>query len=207
VEESRLKELLEKCLKETEKKLLRPLPQLTPNEYNERLNKVLEFVKTYAENEKPITIWLGGPGKHNSLLYEKRVKLIKSILEKYHFKVIIPEVVPCPLLEARRERLEVEKEFADIVIIINVGAGTLAEALAFSEIKRAKDRMLLFTPESYREGYAWKELNYRKLNPIPFSLNSFKRCSCKLITEICKRIIELLIFYDFYGKLPLFKRE
>jgi hypothetical protein len=150
--------------------------------------------------KRPMTIWLGGPGRAHRL-YNKRI-LIKQLLEAEGFNVIISEEYEGKLNLASKEILEYAS--VEMVIILSITPGASGEALDFAHVKDRHEKLYIYYPEEYQKGYVYQSLywHHRIVNQERvFSLKKFRRDTSDLPIRVLFDAMNFLVWRKIAPKL------
>ena len=161
-------------------------------EMESKLHPEVRRLRERAKQEVNLTIWLGGPGEKDLLFYKR--KRISEFLETQNFSVIISEEYPYAskpfLLFKERE----EAIASDLVVIITINPGALAEAIEFGKDNCLRDKIVIFCPEEFTEGLSIVALRNTYTNVDLFSLEKYKECD----SELDKKIYEVALQHRSY---------
>ena len=172
--EGRLKAYREKCLKVVED----GLSALPP--HARRRRKWAARLPDLLGPRYEYRIWLGGPGEL-SWAYSKRQEMGR-ILRDRGFVVCISEeqYVGGPLPSLEREEISSSM----LAIIVMLGEGPVAEALAFHDDNALRGEMVVYVPDVADSGYAAQELQHQAVQCVTFCLEGFETCSEELFRHI-----------------------
>ncbi len=112
------------------------------------------LVNLIKSNVKKFKVWLGGPKSGDELYYLR--ENIGYVLTQYGFTVIIRDK------DFKNSNwysiLKAEVLDSDLAIILAITPGSSAEAIEFANIREIKNKLWIYTFDSYSDGYVYKLL-------------------------------------------------
>lgn len=172
------------------------VPQKIIERWNEEFDKnffnnlfpELKRLRQRTKNETPMIIWIGGPGSNHELFHLR--KLIRDFLKSNGFNTIFSEDFPEGADIASKE-IE-ESAASDVVFVLSMSPGSSAESIEFAYVDIIHNKLFIYIPSEYRNGYVYKSLSgkHRLVSEHDlFSLKDFIQYNSELPHKVLNRAL------------------
>ena len=172
---------------------LDPVP-LSPRarEYYERTFKPrLDAMQTDVA-QMPLTILVWGPGQSNPELYAKRVQIRDELRQRGHAAFFSEDLAEQRPVNYSQKAIEfLEASAADMVVVLQVSYGSVAEVHDFADYRVINSKMLIFISDQATDGYSYQgALN--ELKTLYNNVDTFHPpddiTSCRLKTLVLEKV-------------------
>ena len=148
----------------------------------------LKKLRKRAKKITPMIIWVGGPGSSHELFQLR--ELIRDFLKSDGFNAVFSEDFPEGADIASKE-IE-ESAASDAVFVLLMSPGSSAESIEFAYQPIIHNKLHVYIPSEYRNGYVYKSLSGKhKLvsEDDLFSLKNFIQYNSELPHKILNRAL------------------
>jgi hypothetical protein len=135
-----------------------------------------------------VSVWLGGPGKGHALYFVR--DLIGEVLRNGGFRVVLSEDYAGGADLPSKEVEEIEAQ--DFAIILAITPGASAEAIEFANDPLIRQKIYIYVPNEYKDGYIVRSLSGKHAlirEDSLFSMGQLQQNHPELVMKIWKRAI------------------
>ena len=151
-------------------------------------DRVEKYKRLSEQHDIKLSVWLGGPGKSKDLYFVR--KLFKCLLEKMAYKVVMSdEKIVKELVTVTEVLIDAWEAF--LIVIFPISYGAVAESVLFTKIDEIRDRLQVFMPITFKDGFVYRYLRENlgdKNFKGDFQFNKLKECNVDLFAELYVRI-------------------
>ncbi len=112
-----------------------------------------------AAQQIPLAILVWGPGKNQTDLYRKRLQIRYALRQRGHAAFFSEELVgttpPPPGMSLKAIEF-LQAQAADLVVVLQVSYGTVAEVHDFASFRVISQKMLIFINQAAKDGYSYQ---------------------------------------------------
>lgn len=120
--------------------------------FKPRLNKMKSEITA-----TPLAILVWGPGPNNPLLYAKRMQIRDELRNRGHAAFFSEDLSAERPTDYSQKAIEfLEARVADLVVVLQVSYGSIAEVHDFADDRVINAKMLIFISQSATDGYIYQ---------------------------------------------------
>ena len=145
----------------------------------------------HAVQQVPLAILVWGPGKSQTDYYRKRLQIRYALRQRGHAAFFSEELADATPPAASQKAIEfLQAQAADLVVVLQVSFGSVAEVHDFANFRVISQKMLIFINESAKDGYSFqgalKELQILYGNVETFTDQDIVQCN--LVAKVLEKV-------------------
>jgi hypothetical protein len=144
-----------------------------------------------AVKQTPLAILVWGPGKSQTDYYRKRLQIRYALRQRGHAAFFSEELAGASPPAPSQKAIEfLQAQAADLVVVLQVSFGSVAEVHDFANFRVISQKMLIFISESAKDGYSFqgalKELRILYGNVETFTDQDIVQCN--LVAKVLEKV-------------------